>query len=81
MPDVIVMDMQLPDVPGQEAVEWLRALPGGERTSLITLSWDRLPAAAPTTEMPVLTLSKPVAPRLLRQAINRSLALHDRSSR
>jgi CheY-like chemotaxis protein len=37
-PDVILMAMQQPDVPGQQAVKWLWALPGGKKTPLTTLS-------------------------------------------
>lgn len=74
-PDVIVMDMQLPDVPGQQAVEWLRALPGGKKIPLITLTWRPwFPAAGSAAAGPVLDLAKPVSSRALRQAIGRILA-------
>jgi len=73
-PDVIVMDMQLPDVPGQEAVEWLKALPGGRDTPVITVSWqDRDPALQSSTTGLVFSLSKPVSKRALRQAVSRAL--------
>lgn len=74
-PDVIVMDMQLPDVPGQQAVEWLRALPGGKEIPMVTLTWRHgIPAPGGTTAGPVLGLTKPVSTRALRQAIGRILA-------
>lgn len=71
-PDLIVMDMQLPDVPGQQAVEWLQALPGGEKIPLITLTWrPGVSAADCTTAGPVVALTKPVSPRAFRHAIGR----------
>lgn len=80
-PDVVVMDMQLPDVRGEEAVEWLRALPGGQRTPLITLSLrSGSPEAGGSISGPVLALIKPVSKRALQQAIDRALAGGDPGS-
>lgn len=75
VPDVIVMDMPLSDVPGREAIGWLRALPGGGKTALITLDWQPgVPAAGQPVEGLGLGLTKPVSTRILRQAISRILA-------
>ena len=69
-PDVILMDLQLRDVPAREAVEWLRSNPGLRSTPIIVLtanSDEKLDAAA---ILPGALLRKPVSPMTIRRAIS-----------
>ncbi len=71
-PDVVVMDMQLPDVPGQLAVDWLRSLPGLASTPVITLSWRGDAPAGRMVSPGSWIITKPIQPRTLRQVIDRA---------
>ncbi len=69
-PDVILMDLQLRDVPAREAVEWLRSNPGLQSTPIIILtgkSDEQLDASA---IQPGALLRKPASPMTIRRAIN-----------
>jgi CheY-like chemotaxis protein len=69
-PDVILMDLQLRDVPAREAVEWLRSNPGLQSTPIIILtakSDEKLYTAA---ILPGALLRKPVSPMAIRRAIS-----------
>jgi CheY-like chemotaxis protein len=72
-PDLIVVDQQLRDVSGNEAIGWLRANAALRVTPIIVLTTgtdgDALAAAAPFA-----TLRKPLSPLAIRRAIRAILA-------
>jgi two-component system cell cycle response regulator DivK len=72
-PDLIVVDQQLRDVSGNEAIGWLRANAGLRATPIIVLTTgtddDALAAAAPFA-----TLRKPLSPLAIRRTIRAVLA-------
>jgi two-component system, cell cycle response regulator DivK len=71
-PDIIIVDLQLPDVPGRQAVEWLRSIPGLKKTPVITIGWQGGSTMEPQTPGGEwASLAKPVSPRVLRQMIDR----------
>jgi len=68
-PAVVVMDLQLSDVPGSEAIKWLRSLPSFKSTPIITLTTgienDTALALTRTSQ-----LHKPVSPAAFQRAIH-----------
>jgi len=40
VPDLVVMDVQLPDVSGGQAAAWIRTIPGMERTPIIMVGGE-----------------------------------------
>jgi CheY-like chemotaxis protein len=74
VPDLIIIDDQLRDVPGWQAAAWLRSLPALRSTTIVILgsepgSTDERPAAQVTAWLP-----KPFSARALRRAIETTLA-------
>jgi CheY-like chemotaxis protein len=72
-PDLIVVDQQLRDVSGNEAIGWLRANTALRATPIIVLTSsaddDAAAAAAPSA-----TLRKPLSALAIRRAIHAALA-------
>jgi CheY-like chemotaxis protein len=73
LPDLILIDGQLRDVPGREAIRWLRSNPELVSIPIIVLSMnakdDAIPAVAPSD----LLLRRPVPPETLRRMIREVL--------
>jgi CheY-like chemotaxis protein len=68
-PDLILVDMQLRDVPGREAVEWLRSNPALKSTPVIILAANSEDKADAAPMLPGVLLRKPVSPVAMRRAI------------
>ena len=68
-PDLILVDMQLRDVPGREAVEWLRSNPALKSTPVIILAANSEDEADAASMLPGVLLRKPVSPVTIRRAI------------
>jgi CheY-like chemotaxis protein len=66
-PDVIVIDQQLRDVSGEEAIGWLRANPALRATPIIVLA--RAGAAAVPDHLPGIALRRPLSSLALRRAV------------
>ena len=77
-PDVIVLDMRLPDISGTEVSRRLRAAGGFERTTIVAVSACVSPAdvGAAIENGCDSFLSKPCLPDALVNEINRLLAGH-----
>lgn len=45
-PDLVLLDLQLPDLPGEVVLDRLWALPGGAATRVVVLTADALPQTA-----------------------------------
>ena len=73
MPDLVIMDMQLPGMSGLQATGAIRALPGGSRVPIIALTAQAMKGdrerilAAGCDEY----LAKPVQPNALRTTVAR----------
>jgi signal transduction histidine kinase/CheY-like chemotaxis protein len=77
MPDLVIMDMQMPGMSGMQATGAIRALPGGADTPILALTAQ---AMAGDRERILgagcdAYLSKPAAPREMRDVVTRLLAL------
>lgn len=74
MPDVVVVDLVLPDSPGFTLVEQLRALPGGEGVPVVAISGFReMIAEARASGLPVNEyLAKPLSAGALVAAVRRA---------
>jgi CheY-like chemotaxis protein len=72
-PDLIVMDLQLPDVPGREFVGWLRDVPNLRSTPIIIFAG----ATGDTTNLAHLganaLLHKPVSAPMIHRAIREAM--------
>ena len=71
-PDLILMDMQLRDVPGGEAVAWLRSNPALRSTPIIVLAANAGDDAALAAGLGA-ALRKPLSPATIRRAIHEVL--------
>lgn len=63
-PDLIVLDLNLPDIPGEVILRQIKAQPRLDNTRLILLSEDAQ-AARDTKDLADLTLMKPVSSKQL----------------
>ncbi len=73
LPDVILMDLQLRDVPGREAISWLRSNPALQSTPIIVLTAyaeDELDLVAAG---PGASLRKPVSRATVRRTVDELL--------
>jgi CheY-like chemotaxis protein len=83
MPDLVIMDMQMPGMSGMQATGAIRALPGGGGTPILALTAQ---AMAGDRERILgagcdAYLSKPAAPREMRAVVTRLLALREPDAR
>jgi CheY-like chemotaxis protein len=67
LPDLILIEVQLSDVPGREAIKWLRSIPALQFTPIIVLT-----AEAVDDEIcpPAPSLRKPVSPSAIWRTIH-----------
>lgn len=70
-PGLIVMEIQLRDVPGCEAIKWLRSLPALKSTPIIVLTAEAEDDAALSATGP--SLRKPVSPAAIWRTIREAL--------
>ncbi|MFZ1122982.1 MAG: response regulator [Candidatus Binataceae bacterium] len=73
LPDLIFVDVQLRDVPGREAIRWLRSNPALQSTPIIVLTTNAEDDAAPGLTRPGPSLLKPVSLAALRRVIREVL--------
>jgi DNA-binding response OmpR family regulator len=73
LPDLILIDLQLPDVPGREAVGWLRSNPALRSTPIIVLTTNTDDDAEVAALRPGASLRKPISPIAIRHAIREVL--------
>ena len=73
LPDLIFVDVQLRDVPGREAIRWLRSNPALQSTPIIVLTTNAEDDAAPGLARPDPSLLKPVSLAALRRVIREVL--------
>ena len=73
-PDLILVDLQLRDVPGREAIGWLRSNPALRSTPIIVLTTNAREDAELAAIRPGASLRKPVSPATIRRAIGEFLA-------
>jgi CRP/FNR family transcriptional regulator, anaerobic regulatory protein len=73
LPDLIFVDVQLRDVPGREAIRWLRSNPALQSTPIIVLTTNAEDDAAPDLTGPGPSLLKPVSLAALRRVIREVL--------
>ena len=69
VPDVVVVDMQLADVPGREALRWLQSMPqvvSARFIALVSTAKDALADCA----LPTLPLRKPVSAAALARVLD-----------
>lgn len=72
-PDLILMDMQLRDVPGREAISWLRSNPALRSTPIIILTDYADDEAGLAATLPGASLRKPLSPTTIRRTIREVL--------
>jgi CheY-like chemotaxis protein len=73
LPDLILVDGQLRDVPGREAIKWLRSAPELKSTPIIVLSANVEDKAAPVQSRSDPVLRNSVSPAALRRMIREVL--------
>jgi CheY-like chemotaxis protein len=71
-PDLILMDLQLRDVPGGETIAWLRSNPALRSTPIIVITANAGDHAA-FAAGPGATLRKPLLPATIRRTIDEML--------
>ncbi len=69
LPDLILINLQLRDVPGQEAIEWLRSNPVLRSTPIIVLASSAEDDVGLATIQPGTLLRKPVSAIAIQSAI------------
>lgn len=73
-PDVILIALQLRDVPGLLAIEWLRSNAELQTVPIIVLTTDADDEAELETIRPGMSLRKPVSQASIRRAVNTVLS-------
>ena len=73
LPDLIFIAMQLPDVPGREAIRWLRSNPALRSTPIVVLTTSAEDDVALAATRPSALLRKPVSAVGIRRTIRRVL--------
>lgn len=73
LPDLILMDLQLRDVPGREAIGWLRSNPALRSTPIIVLNTNAEDEADLAAIRPGALLRKPLSAVTMRHAIREVL--------
>jgi signal transduction histidine kinase/CheY-like chemotaxis protein len=78
MPDLVIMDVQMPGMSGLQATGAIRALPGGADVPILALTAQAMAGDRERILEAGVNdyLAKPVAPRALRETVARLLALH-----
>jgi CheY-like chemotaxis protein len=72
-PDLVLVDVQLRDVPGDEAIGWLRSNPALQSTPIIVLATNAEDDVVPTLARAYASLPKPVSPAAIRRTIREVL--------
>ncbi len=72
-PDLVLVDVQLRDVPGREAMRWLRSNPALQSTPIIFLTTNAEDDVVPTLARQYASLPKPVSPAAIRRTIREVL--------
>ena len=72
-PDLVLVDVQLRDVPGREAIGWLRSNPALRSTPMIVLATNAEDDVVPTVVRRYASLPKPVSPAAIRRTIREVL--------
>jgi DNA-binding response OmpR family regulator len=72
-PDLILVDLQLRDVPGREAIGWLRSNPALRSTPIIVLTTNTDADGELATIRPGASLRKPVSPAAIQRMIHQVL--------
>jgi two-component system alkaline phosphatase synthesis response regulator PhoP len=73
LPHLILMNVQLRDVPGREAVGWLRSNPALRSTPIIILTMNAEDEASLAAVRPGASLRKPLSPVKMRHAVREVL--------
>ncbi|HEX6243012.1 MAG TPA: response regulator [Polyangiales bacterium] len=75
LPDLVLLDLMLPDNPGRQVLDWLRALPGARRLPVVAFSVYMTAAERPHAIASGFTdlVPKPVAPSALTACIRAHL--------
>src|ERR1700730_10195794 len=72
-PDLVLVDVQLRDVPGCEAIGWLRSNPSLQSTPIIVLTTNGEDDVVSAFARPYASLPKPVSPAAIRRTIREVL--------
>jgi CheY-like chemotaxis protein len=80
-PDLVLVDVQLRDVPGREAIGWLRSNPALQSTPIIFLTTNAEDDVVPTLARQYASLPKPVSPAAIRRTIREVLDEVSRTDR
>jgi two-component system cell cycle response regulator DivK len=72
-PDLILMDLQLPDVPGREAIVWLRSNPALRSIPIIVLTTASADDADLAATRPSVSLRKPISAAAIQRAVREVL--------
>ena len=73
LPDLILIDLQLRDVPGQEAIGWFRSNPALRSTPIIILATTAEDHADLAVPWPGAALWKPLSAVIIRRAIREAV--------
>jgi CheY-like chemotaxis protein len=68
-PECIILDVQLPDVPGLVAIDWLRSNPALRNTPIILLTSQHVEHADTAAIQPLTALRKPISAGSIRQIL------------
>jgi two-component system cell cycle response regulator DivK len=71
-PDLILMDLQLPDVPCRQAVDWLRSNPALRSTPIVVLNGASGDGDNFADDLPVTVVPRPLSAQSLQRAIERA---------
>jgi CheY-like chemotaxis protein len=69
LPQVILIDLQLRDVPGREAVSWLRSNPALHSTPIVIIIGGAEDSHVLAPPRPGVVLHKPLTPDAIRRAV------------
>src|SRR5262245_58320872 len=73
LPDLILIDLQLRDVPGREAIRWFRSNPALRSTPIIALTMTVEDHADLALIRPGASLRKPLSAAMIRRAIREAV--------
>ena len=73
LPDLILVDLQLRDVPGREAIRWFRSNPALRSTPIIVLTTTAEDQADLAQIRPGASLRKPLSAAMIRRAIRETV--------